>query len=129
MIDDKPKNKSVLLRINEHDHKDLTEIADRNGMDLSKLIRYSVEPYILKKKYDNILKGLENKEIIGLDSLVKIRHLLKNHLQIIDQIRNDLQLKIDNIDLAEKIVMDKVENKQLNLRFNKIKTKKKLVKA
>lgn len=98
------KNKFLQIRISDKDHEVISQFADKTGRKISDLVRDSLEPVLIKKKIDSVIDGLEKKEILDIHILNATKNLLEHYIRELDARKLELQNKIDNIDLAKRII-------------------------
>ena len=125
-----PKEKVTHIRFTNDDYDELMKVAKSMNKDISKLIRFSVEPYIIRQKIINSIENVEKKSFnyknFGFSDLINARRLFEYYQDELQKLSMDLFEKIESINNVERMMMEKISSKQLNIRFTKEKKSKKV---
>lgn len=99
------KDSNIVIKISARDREELSNIARERGLDLSKLITYSIEPFLLKRKIDAVINTVEGNNAKDITKLMASKSLLEYYVTKLDEMKRELQSKIDNIVLG-RIILD-----------------------
>jgi hypothetical protein len=121
------KTKLIGFKSSESDYNNIKELAERMNLDVSKLLRLSIEPYFIKERVVNQINGMIDKGAMNLETLLNTRNILNYWLSELETQVIELKSKLENINIAEKIISNQVESKQLNLGFKRHKQSRKKI--
>ena len=115
------KDRLIGTKLIEADYNELKKVATTMNLDISKLIRLSVEPYLIKNRLRNSEGKLKENKLSGLVGLVETKKVFEYYEDELGTLLKDVKDKIRNIEDAEKIIQEYIGANQIDLSFAKVK--------
>lgn len=115
------KDKLIGTKLIEADYNELKKVAATMDIDISKLIRLSVEPYLIKNRLRNSEGKLKENKLSGLAGLVENKKVFEYYEDELGTLLKDIKDKIRNIEDAEKMIQEYIGANQIDLSFAKVK--------